>query len=82
VAVFVENGQHGSSVAGPVAKAVVDAYLLDILQLDFSSQGSGDAPSAVSEAAPARSPQLSASLPAEFANSFAHDFSHDGHSHD
>jgi penicillin-binding protein 2 len=39
VAVFVENGQHGSSVAGPVAKAVVDAYLLDILQLDFSSAG-------------------------------------------
>jgi len=32
VAVFVENGQHGSSVAGPVAKAVIDAYLLDILQ--------------------------------------------------
>ncbi len=82
VAVFVENGQHGSSVAGPVAKAVVDAYLLDILQLDFSSEESGDAPSAVSEAAPARSSQFSASLPAEFVNSFARDFLHDGHSHD
>lgn len=37
VAVFVENGQHGSSVAGPVAKAVIDAYLLDILQIDFAA---------------------------------------------
>ncbi len=37
VAVFVENGQHGSSVAGPVAKAVIDAYLLDILQIDFTA---------------------------------------------
>lgn len=36
VAVFVENGQHGSSVAGPVAKAVIDAYLLDVLQIDFA----------------------------------------------
>ncbi|MBT8146126.1 MAG: penicillin-binding protein 2 [Gammaproteobacteria bacterium] len=35
VAVFVENGEHGSSVAGPIAKQVVDAYLLDILQLDL-----------------------------------------------
>lgn len=34
VAVFVENGEHGSSVAGPIAKAVTDAYLLDILQLE------------------------------------------------
>lgn len=37
VAVFVENGLHGSSVAGPIAKAVTDAYLLDILQIDFSA---------------------------------------------
>lgn len=35
IAVFVENGLHGSSVAGPIAKAVTDAYLLDILQIDF-----------------------------------------------
>ncbi|MDP6534843.1 MAG: penicillin-binding protein 2 [Gammaproteobacteria bacterium] len=35
VAVFVENGEHGSSVAGPIAKQVIDAYLLDILELDF-----------------------------------------------
>tara|TARA_B100001057_G_scaffold55023_1_gene48899 strand:+ start:3672 stop:5648 length:1977 start_codon:yes stop_codon:yes gene_type:complete len=35
VAVFVENGEHGSSVAGPIAKRVIDTYLLDILQLDF-----------------------------------------------
>ncbi|MGB1640089.1 MAG: penicillin-binding protein 2 [Pseudohongiellaceae bacterium] len=37
VAVFVENGEHGSSVAGPIAKQVIDAYLLDILRLDFGS---------------------------------------------
>ncbi len=35
VAVFVENGGSGGSVAGPIAKAVTDAYLLDILKLDF-----------------------------------------------
>ncbi len=35
VAVFVENGEHGSSVAGPIAKQVIDTYLLDILKLDF-----------------------------------------------
>lgn len=37
IAVFVENGEHGSSVAGPIAKAVTDAYLLDILQIDFNA---------------------------------------------
>ncbi|MFK7865764.1 MAG: penicillin-binding protein 2 [Pseudohongiellaceae bacterium] len=37
IAVFVENGEHGSSVAGPIAKAVTDTYLLDILQIDFDS---------------------------------------------
>ncbi|MFT6092802.1 MAG: penicillin-binding protein 2 [Pseudohongiellaceae bacterium] len=37
IAVFVENGLHGSSVAGPIAKAVTDAYLLDILQIDFAA---------------------------------------------
>ena len=34
--VFVENGEHGSSVAGPIAKQVSDTYLRDILQLDFT----------------------------------------------
>ncbi len=37
VAVFVENGQHGSSVAGPVAKAIIDSFLLDILEIDFTA---------------------------------------------
>jgi len=37
VAVFVENGEHGSSVAGPIAKQVIDTYLLDILQIDFAA---------------------------------------------
>ena len=37
IAVFVENGEHGSSMAGPIAKAVTDAYLLDILQIDFAA---------------------------------------------
>ncbi len=37
VAVFVENGEHGSSVAGPIAKQIIDAYLLDILQIDFAA---------------------------------------------
>ncbi|MEZ5491452.1 MAG: penicillin-binding protein 2 [Gammaproteobacteria bacterium] len=36
LAVFVENGEHGSSVAGPIAKQITDAYLLDILQLDLT----------------------------------------------
>jgi penicillin-binding protein 2 len=35
VAVFVENGEHGSSVAGPIAKIVTDKYLNEILQIDF-----------------------------------------------
>jgi len=42
VGVFVENGEHGSSVAGPIAKAVTDAYLLDILQLDFDAIANGE----------------------------------------
>jgi penicillin-binding protein 2 len=37
IAVFVENGEHGSSVAGPIAKAITDSYLLDILQIDFAA---------------------------------------------
>lgn len=40
VAVFVENGEHGSSIAGPIAKSVIDAYLLDILQIDFAALNS------------------------------------------
>ena len=39
VAVFVENGEHGSSVAGPIAKQIIDTYLLDILKLDFGTFG-------------------------------------------
>lgn len=41
IAVFVENGEHGSSVAGPIAKRITDAYLLDILQIDFAAFDSG-----------------------------------------
>ena len=37
IAVFVENGEHGSSVAGPIAKQVIDTYLLDILKIDFAA---------------------------------------------
>ena len=37
VAVFVENGEHGSSVAGPIAKMVTDKYLNEILQIDFEA---------------------------------------------
>ena len=37
VAVFVENGEHGSSIAGPIAKQIIDTYLLDILQIDFAA---------------------------------------------
>jgi len=43
VAVFVENGEHGSSVAGPIAKQVIDAYLLDILKIDFAALAEADA---------------------------------------
>ena len=38
IVVFVENGEHGSSVAGPIAKQVIDTYLLDILKLDFFTE--------------------------------------------
>lgn len=37
IAVFVENGEAGGSVAGPIAKEIIDAYLLDILQIDFAA---------------------------------------------
>ncbi|MDA1369408.1 MAG: penicillin-binding protein 2 [Proteobacteria bacterium] len=50
VAVFVENGEHGSSVAGPIAKQVIDSYLLDILQLDFTAmEKAGDPDRLVSQ---------------------------------
>lgn len=39
LAVLVENGGGGSSVAGPVAREVLDAYLLP--QLDVAIRGSG-----------------------------------------
>ncbi len=42
IAVFVENGEHGSSVAGPIAKAITDAYLLDILKIDFAALAAED----------------------------------------
>ncbi len=35
LAVFVENGESGSAVAGPVAKRISDAWLHDILDLDL-----------------------------------------------
>lgn len=38
VAVLVENGESGSSVAAPVAKAVLDAWLLDKLDLQDVEQ--------------------------------------------
>jgi penicillin-binding protein 2 len=41
LAVFVENGEHGGSVASPIAKEITDAYLLDILQIDFAAISSG-----------------------------------------
>ncbi len=37
VAVLVENGESGSNVAGPIAKEIIDTYLLEILQLDFTA---------------------------------------------
>ena len=37
LAVFVENGESGSNVAGPIAKEIMDTYLLDILQIDFAA---------------------------------------------
>ena len=41
IAVIVENGEHGSSVAGPVAKQIIDEYLLNILQLDLAEGPDG-----------------------------------------
>ena len=41
IAVIVENGEHGSSIAGPVAKQIIDEYLLNILQLDLAEGPDG-----------------------------------------
>lgn len=78
VAVFVENGQHGSSVAGPVAKAVIDAYLLDILQIDFASLASD--PDALLSFDAGRAPQQSTDRAAGFLN--LANAEHEGHVHD
>lgn len=78
VAVFVENGQHGSSVAGPVAKAVIDAYLLDILQIDFTSLASD--PDALLSFDTGRTPQQSTDSAAGFLN--LANAEHEGHVHD
>jgi len=78
VAVFVENGQHGSSVAGPVAKAVIDAYLLDILQIDFASLASD--PDALLSFDAGRAPQQSTDSAADFLN--LANAEHEGHVHD
>lgn len=43
VAVFVENGESGGAVAGPIAKSVIDTYLLDILKLDLDGDGEPEA---------------------------------------
>lgn len=37
LAVFVENGESGSGVAGPIAKQIIDEYLLNIRQIDFAA---------------------------------------------
>ena len=78
VAVFVENGQHGSSVAGPVAKAVIDAYLLDILQIDFTSLATD--PDALLSFDAGRAPQQSTDSAADFLN--LANAEHEGHVHD
>lgn len=76
VAVFVENGQHGSSVAGPVAKAVIDYYLLDILEIDFAALATDPDALLSEDAERARqSDENSPSLVALIAE-------HEGHRHD
>ena len=76
VAVFVENGQHGSSVAGPVAKAVIDSYLLDILEIDFAALAT-DPDALLSEDAE-RARQLDENSPSLVALIAEHE----GHRHD
>jgi penicillin-binding protein 2 len=40
VAVFIENGEGGSSVGGPLARQVLDAYMLPILEREaFGKDG-------------------------------------------
>jgi penicillin-binding protein 2 len=38
VAVIVENGGHGGSTAAPIARKVMDYYLLDLEKLEFSEE--------------------------------------------
>lgn len=40
VAVFIENGEGGSSVGGPLARDVLDAYMLPILEQEAASADS------------------------------------------
>ena len=40
VAVFIENGEGGSSVGGPLAREVLDAYLLPIIEQEQVDDGS------------------------------------------
>lgn len=40
VAVFVENGQGGSSVGGPLAREVLDAYMLPMLEKEAAAHDS------------------------------------------
>lgn len=58
VAVIVENGEHGSSTAAPIARKVMDAWLLPAPQAEPAEPApdeheDGLAPSAVAGAAPA-----------------------------
>ena len=39
LAVLVQNGGSGAAVAAPIAKRIIDAYLLDILGIDFEKLG-------------------------------------------
>ena len=51
VAVLVENGRHGGSTAGPVARQVMDAWLLN-------EQGELDVPEVFGDSASAPEPTL------------------------
>ena len=42
VAVFVENGEGGSSVGGPLAREVLDAYMLPILEREQLLETGGE----------------------------------------
>jgi penicillin-binding protein 2 len=42
VAVIVENGGHGGSVAAPIARKVMDSYLLGDMRLADKGEGKGD----------------------------------------